>query len=558
MKSTLLFVVAVLFSAVAAAQYEVPAGDLSAGVHSDISNALGTTVPGITNRMGAVRYNHTNHKFTVSNAGGWLTQFNYGPVPDPFGTTSTNTDYFLFQGTNEIAGDGGIIVFDTVRFNIGAGNTMNITNHRQGMITPLGEVSGGIMIGRALYFNNGITTTDRLFPVRSAIVFVNSAFYDGGLTDAQHVDGFVSEVNYPDGDNLPLGHNGDFTFPVGNGSEVYPLRRQGTFTAGEHLLTVGWVDGDPDITVDPTQGIVNPRTGPGSLGSGISAVVPVGFWDWHYLDATVSDPSGLPLNGAKSLTANQTITVAIPGLDGILSGANASDLRLVGFNAVSTQWENLGTAGASGLTKGSLLSGVIPAGTLITAIAIGSTQNIILPVTFTSFTAKAEGCKALLEWQTGMEQNNSHFVVERSSNGNEFTAIAKVGAAGNSNTTRAYKYTDEAPANGVNYYRITQVDFDGKHSGTDIKAIRIQCNGNAVAIKAYPNPATNQVSIQSGKAVAQVNIVAANGQTVMKYVPLQNQGGTFALNIQQVQNGIYLLQIVNKDGTVDVIKLLKQ
>lgn len=556
MKSTLLFVVAILFSAVAAAQYEVPDGDLSAGVHSDVSDVDGTTVPLITNRMGDVRYNHTNHIFTVRNLGGWLTQFNYDPVPSPFGTTSTNTDYFLFQGTNEIAGDGGIIVFDTIHFNIGAGNTMNITNHRQGTLTPYGEVSGGIIIGRALYFNNGITTTDRLLPVQSAIVFANSAFYNGGLTDAQHVDGFVSEANYTDG-NTALGHNGDFTFPVGNGSEVYPLRRQGTFTAGERLLTVGWVDGDPNMIEDPTQGIVNP-TGPGFLGSGISAVVPVGFWDWHYLDATIPDPSDQDLEGAIALTTNQTITVAIPALDGILVGTNASDLRLIGYDAINFEWKNLGTVGAGGLTKGSLLSGVIPAGTLITAIAIGSTQNIILPVTFTAFTVTAEGCKALLEWQTGMEQNNSHFVVERSTNGNEFTAIARVRAAGNSNTTHTYKYTDEAPANGVNYYRITQVDFDGKHSSTDIKAIRIQCNGNAVAIKAYPNPATNQVSIQSGKAVAQVNIVAANGQTVMKYVPSQNQGGTFALNIQQVQNGIYLLQIVNKDGTVDIIKLLKQ
>ncbi|HTN07344.1 T9SS type A sorting domain-containing protein [Agriterribacter sp.] len=557
MKSILLFIVAILFTAVATAQYEITDDELFAGVHDDVSNPLGTTVPGITKRMGAVRYNHTNDKFIVNNGGGWLTQFNYGPLPDPYGMTGTNTDYFLFQGINEIAGDGGIVVFDTVHFDIGAGNTMNITNHRQGTVTPYGEVSGGIMIGRALYFNNGITTTDRRYPVNSALVFVNNAFYEGGLMDAQHVDGFVSEANYTDG-NTALGHNGDFTFPVGNGSEVYPLRRRGAFTAGEHLLTVGWVDGDPDIIVDPTQGIVNPRTGPGSLGSGISAVVPVGFWDWHYLDATESDPSGLPLNGAEALTANQTITVSIPGLDGILVGANASDLRLVGFNAVSTQWENLGTAGASGLTKGSLLSGTINASQLITAIAIGSTQNIILPVTFTSFTVKADGCKALLEWQTGMEQNNSHFVVERSANGAEFTAIARVSAVGNSNTTNTYKFTDQTPPTGVNYYRIKQVDFDGKHSSTDIKAIRIQCNGNAIAIKAYPNPAGNQVNIQSGKAVAQVNIVATNGQTVMKYVPSQNQGGTFSLNIQRVQNGIYLLQIVNKDGTIDVIKLLKQ
>ena len=558
MKSTLLFILSTLITIAASAQFEIPSGDLETGTHSDEPDN-GTTVPGIANRLGGVRYNHTNSLFTVNGGGGWLTQFNYGPFPDSYGRTSNNTDYFLYQGTNEIAGDGGIIVFDTVRFNIGAGNTMNITNHRQGIVTPYGEVSGGITVGRALYFNNGITTTNRLFPVQSAIVFVNSAFYNGGLTDEQHVDGFVSEVNYPDGDNLPLGHNGDFTFPVGNGSNVYPLRRQGTFADPDHILTVGWVNGDPNTTADPTQGDVNP-TGPGFHETGIQGIVPVGFWDWHYMDATIPDPSGEDFKGAEALTEAQTITVSIPDLDVNYSGFTAADLRLVGYDPRPGQskWILLGTTGASGLTKGSLLTGIIPAGQLITAIAIGSTNNIVLPVTFTSFTVKADGCKALLEWQTGMELNNSHFVVERSSNGNEFTAIGRVGAVGNSNSLHTYRFTDETPAGGVNYYRITQVDFDGKHSSTNIKAIRIQCNGNAAAIKAYPNPATSQVNIQSGKAVAQVNVVSGNGQTVMKYVPSQNQGGTFSLNIQRIQKGIYLLQVVNKDGTIDVIKLLKQ
>lgn len=561
MKSILLFIVAILLTTVAAAQYEILNDEFMPGVYNDVSNSGGTTVPGITKRMGAVRYNHTNDKFIVNNGGGWLTQFNYGPFPDPYGRTDTNTDYFLFQGTNEIAGSEGIIVFDTVHFNIGAGSTMHITNHRQGTITPYGEVSGGIIVGRALYFNNGITTTNRQHPVESAIVFANNAFYEGGLMDAQHVDGFVSQIYYPTSD-FPSGLSGDFTFPVGNGSSAYPLKREGNLNdLTTYLLTVGWVDGDPNTTLDPTQGDINP-TVPGFLDAGIQGIVPVGFWDWHYLDATIPDPSSEDFKGAEALTENQTITVSIPALDMNFSGFTAADLRLVGYDPRPGQlkWINLSTTGtgATGLTKGSLLTGVIPAGQLISAIAIGSTNNIILPVTFSAFTVKAEGCKALLEWQTGMEQNNSHFVVERSSNGNEFTAIGRVGAVGNSNSLNTYRFTDEAPVSGINYYRITQVDFDGKHSSTDIKAIRIQCNGNAVAIKAYPNPATSQVNIQSGKAVAQVNVVASNGQTVMKYVPSQNQGGTFSLNIQRVQKGIYLLQVVNKDGTVDVIKLLKQ
>ncbi|HRO47082.1 T9SS type A sorting domain-containing protein [Agriterribacter sp.] len=520
-----------------------------------------TFLSGDIMRSEGVRYNHYSPIFNVSNKG-WISPLN---VFNPYGQSTNNTDYFLFQGESFIRGEDGVVSFDTLRLNIGANNTMHIENSNGGYLIEnptsfQGQPPGGISISRALYFNNGITTTLRDKPVNGAIVFVNSAFYTGGLTDAQHVDGFVSEANYPGGDPPP-GHNGDFTFPVGNGNAVYQLRRQGVFEETDHTLTVGWVDGDPGDTPDPTRDFsfsVDPfnPTSPASiyLPPEIAGVAKAGFWDWHYQDASIT-PNPNAYNG-KAMANEQIITVSLPDLSGY-PGLLPGELRLIGY-VPGLKWILLGGTGATGLTKGSLLTGTIPAGQVISAIAIGSTNNIILPVTFTSFTVKAEGCKALLEWQTGMEQNNSHFVVERSTNGSEFTAIGRVSAVGNSNTTNTYKFTDEATASGVNYYRITQVDFDGKHSGTEVKAIRIQCNGNMVVLKAYPNPAASQVNIQSGKAIAQVNVVATNGQTVMKYVPSQNQGGTFSLNIQRVQNGIYLLQIVNKDGTIDVIKLLKQ
>ncbi|HEX5025463.1 MAG TPA: T9SS type A sorting domain-containing protein, partial [Agriterribacter sp.] len=342
---------------------------------------------------------------------------------------------------------------------------------------------------------------------------------------------------------------------------VYQLRRQGAFdeTQSQLQLTVGWVDGDvyDPQTKDPTQNS-------GFLTDFLPFQLPdisiarAGFWDWQFQDQT--DGLSTPL----AMTADQTITVSIPNLTAF-PGLQASDLRLIGYTK-TLDWidlsstSSLPTPYASGLTKGSTLKGVIPAGTVITAILIGSINDIILPVTFNSFAVKSEGCKALLQWETASEQNNSHFTVERSTDGSTFTAIARVGAMGNSSNLNTYKYTDESPANGINYYRITQVDFDGKHSSTEIKTVKIQCNGgNEALLRVYPNPATNQVYIQTGKPVARVNVLSSNGQTVLKYIPSQTGGGgTFPLNIQRLQRGIYLLQLVNKDGTVNVIKLLKQ
>lgn len=557
MRSTLLFIASLIFVAQVAAQYQIPPGNMSPGEHTDQTGYSSTMVSGYTYRLGGVKYNHIYGIFDV--VGGWLTQFNAGSIPDLWGKSGDNSDYFLFQGTNEIDGDEAIIVFDTVYFNNGSGNLMKISNTRMGEYDEYGDVSGGIIVGGKLYFNNGITTTDRHSPVEGAIVFVNSSFYDGGLSDAQHVDGFVSEVNYPrsDVDSADHGHGGEFTFPVGNGESVYPLKRQGVFVDGYYLLTVGWVDGDPGTTLDPTQGAIN-LTGSGFLAGGLKSIVPVGFWDWHYLDATEPNPSDPGYIGAEALTEDQTITVSIPNLDGILVGAAASDLRLAGYDIGNNEWIPLGTTGATGLTKGSLLSGVIPGGTTITAIAIGSIQNIILPATFNSFNVTAKACKALLEWETGMEQDNSHFVVERSVNGSDFESIGRVEAAGYSFSTKAYQFTDESPVEGTNYYRIRQVDFNNKSTSSDVKAVRISCGENQAVIKVYPNPARDQVHIQSGKEVAQINLIAANGQTVLKYVPAQTQSGVYILPVYSVPNGIYILQVLNRDGTFDVIKLLKQ
>lgn len=526
-------------------------------------------------RINGTQYTHTNQHFVISDQNtGWLTQFNDFTS---FGQIGTNIDYFNYQGTNYIetsnslSGDpatitGGNIVFDEVYFNIGAGNTMNILNILRPYTTGtyFNNPPGGITVAKTLHFENGITTTNRDYPVRGAIVFVNSASYTntGGNppSDAQHVDGYVTEYNHPNNSTGAAGHGGTFTFPVGNSTSVYPLQRSGTYTDIGYLLSVGWVDGDPNATIDqtdndpttfpPGQGTINFTDLP-HLTGGIVSVIPAGFWDWHYQVETDIDYEAI------AMTNDQTITVSIPDLL-IYGGITAADLRLVGWDAGIGKWINLSVAtpGATGLTKGSTLIGKIDGGTNITALAIGS-MSAVLPVTFGDFTVKIDGCKAKLQWETSFEQNNSHFIVERSTDGTQFFSIGQVAAAGNSTTTQTYNYTDNAPAAGANYYRITQVDFDGKYSSSPVVLVQMKCEAST-AVKIYPNPVSSRLYIQSAKTVMQVNILNSGGQPVMKYVPSVNTGGIFDINVQKLPSGIYMLQMINKDGTIDVNKLMKE
>lgn len=554
MKRFLLFCVALYgYQVVCAQTHTLNATPIAAGTYSDPANHTETQVVGSVRRTEKVMYRHTTSTFMVQS--GWLTPF-AASLPATPGTDTTNSDYFLAPGENRIQGSFGesVIIFDTVYFNNGANSKMTIESYNSGNSPSLnfGQCPGSIIVTRRLEFNNGITSTSRTYPVNGAIVFSNNAAYTGGNDNVQHVDGFVSEVNYA-ANLTPMGHGGDFTFPVGNGSENYPLRRQGDFTSTDHTLTVGWVSGDPHVTPDPTININTQssihETGPGFLQPGIAAVSRLGFWDWHY--QYMGDPNLAP----DKLTSAQTITVDIPNLSGL--PISASELRLVGWNAQEGWWVNLsGSTGATGLAKGSKLSGTIPANTVISALAIGST-NVALPVTFGTFKVTASGCKALINWQTSFEQNNNYFKVERSANGRDFSPIAQVASSGNSTTLRNYQFTDLTPFEGVNYYRITQVDFDGKQASTDVNAIRIQCNGTPVSLKLFPNPAKQQVNVLTGKAVSQVNVLNSGGQPVLRYTPSVNQGGTFSVNISSIASGVYLLQVVNRDGTKDIIKFVK-
>ncbi|WP_353140383.1 hypothetical protein, partial [Pseudopedobacter sp.] len=83
------------------------------------------------------------------------------------------------------------------------------------------------------------------------------------------------------------------------------------------------------------------------------------------------------------------------------------------------------------------------------------------PVTLTDFKGNATNTGIALNWQTASEQNNSHFILSRSSNGKDFFYLTRVEGNGTSNNINNYSYTDKNPSAGTNYYQLEQVDKDG-------------------------------------------------------------------------------------------------
>jgi hypothetical protein len=374
-------------------------------------------------------------------------------------------DYFMgpdgTAGQQEISGSIAP-VFTELFIQNGAGSQFNVTNIQ------------GINVGQRIDFANGITTTVRSNTEAGAVRLLDNATYTNTvLGDAQHVNGYVSKM----GDDA-------FTFPVGSGTDLRSLSISAPATPTDQY-SVAWMVGDPTTNGDPSD--ANAMHSTASVTGPIASVSMAGQWDW------------IPVSGTG---AGLTITVSIPDLSP--TGVLAADLRLVGWNG--TAWIDLsGGPNATGNTEGSSLSGTMIAG--ITAIGIGSI-SVELPVTFNDFNVTQKGCTAELNWNTSMEKNNDYFQVERSSDGRNFKAIGSEDAKGNSDVLQNYVYTDNAPLPGTNFYRIAQVDLDGKRTTTGIENVYFSCE--SAGIKVYPTISNGTVYVSLPEGYEQATLSVFN------------------------------------------------
>jgi hypothetical protein len=172
------------------------------------------------------------------------------------------------------------------------------------------------------------------------------------------------------------------------------------------------------------------------------------------------------------------------------------------------------------------------------------TRNIPLPVTLINFTAKAEGSKSLLEWQTSTEINNDRFEIERSSNGITFGKIGQVAGAGNSIILLNYNYTDANPFKGTNYYRLRQVDIDGKFNYSSIRTVNFKGNGYFTILNSPTNG--TPVIVKTTDVNSMLSIFDESGKKIKDITVINN---SVSISVDQLSNGVYLL-VLHKDGTV--------
>jgi hypothetical protein len=174
-------------------------------------------------------------------------------------------------------------------------------------------------------------------------------------------------------------------------------------------------------------------------------------------------------------------------------------------------------------------------------------SNPPLPVTLTNFSAKAGINNTVnLLWSTSSEILNKGFNTQRQVNSinGKFETIGFIPSkaqSGNSSIPLYYNFNDIAPvSNATNYYRLVQVDLDGKTTYSDVKLVRI---GSESVIMIYPNPSSGVVNISRSANASKMNvqILDMSGRMVQQFSNVTD--ANFKVNINK--NGVYIIKITH-------------
>jgi len=193
-------------------------------------------------------------------------------------------------------------------------------------------------------------------------------------------------------------------------------------------------------------------------------------------------------------------------------------------------------------------------------------SGAVLPVELISFYAEKEGEDALLTWETATELNNSHFNVQVATETvqGEITAFRTIGelqGAGTTSIPQAYRFTDnELGKVGNRYYRLEQVDYDGKIDYSKTRVLRFT-KQHPTSLSVYPNPVDEVVSIQVN-AMEQGPVEIAITDVTGKLLDLYNFDVERGLSLKKIEldnrytDGVYLIN-ATIDGARTTKKIIK-
>ena len=362
----------------------------------------------------------------------------------------------VHTGTGTFTNHGSIEVSTGYNF-----HTMQVTapfiNMPAGEITLNSGGQTGILL-RALFTNHGVlnidvpATVNAIRPLATGGVFVNEATGEINITNCGQ--GVFNQTSFTNRGVVSINSSGSGitnlgTFVNENGTinltttSLFPVRNN----AGATMSGTGQInmpmDGDlwnaGQIEPGLSPGILNVAGGLQFSGTGAT-----------YQFELASSSSFDVINITEDLLLSGILEVQL--LNGFIPNTNEQ------FPIITYGGTVNGTFATINLPSPEFDEWLIDYGT-ITPGEITLYHPNSLPIQLVSFEAKKQGTQVELNWRTASELNNEQFIVQHSTDGNDFKDISVIRGAGNSLTEINYQFIHQGAVNGQNYYRLKQIDF---------------------------------------------------------------------------------------------------
>jgi hypothetical protein len=317
---------------------------------------------------------------------------------------------------------------------------------------------------------------------------------DASVSDA-------SAISYVNGVMRKIG-NDAFTFPVGDALEYAPIG----ISAPTVITDVfgACYAGSSSIAISS------------NLDSGIENISACEHWNLNRL------------SGSSSVNVTLSWDTRSCGI------MDPSELLVARYNG--TSWENLGNTGTTGSnSSGTITSNSVSSFSPFT-LGSSSTANNPLPVELTAFNVHCEGTQVELSWTTASEYNASHYIVEKSRDGQSWNSMAQINASGTTNQTNHYSCIVQQNTH-LTYYRLIQFDYDG--ISDSLMTISSLCVWENDSITVLPNPNKGEFTISRIEEGALIQIVNIMGQVVYE----ETASSSFiAIDANTLQKGLFLLR----------------
>ena len=291
--------------------------------------------------------------------------------------------------------------------------------------------------------------------------------------------------------------------------------------------------------------VVNNMTGVNNPTGDNSANVIDRFWIINPVNYTTK----------PAVTLNFTYIAAEAATNG---GNTITEANLMAqqFDDGAHSWGGYGPTGSINTIAKTVSSVVVPSNYFFRSWTLSDNSNP-LPIELLQFTGTCTNGMVHLNWATAVEINSSYFTIEKSTNGIDFTFLAKVNAAQNSTTTLQYNYTCNANAeDSTTYYRLSETDLNGSskiYSIIDVNGCQNQAGDNVNLFGV-----NDKVKLDLFATNAQpftITAYAGNGQLVFTQQLSANKGINYYELNTILSPGIYLF-IVQTPNLVTTKKIL--